>query len=418
MKKVGEIWKRFRDILQWSAKCHRDNLNSQRATTLTYYTLFAIVPLAALLFGLTKGFQLEMLLKESLCARFPNQETLFQWIYAFADNMLARTSGSVVAGIGIVVLLWSGYILADNVEASFAAIWNLPRRRNVIYRFNSYFTVLFLVPILMMALSSIDVWGRSLIRHFLEGSPNVGDMMIAWYNVFVSIFPSIITVAVFFLIYFFVPNTKVRWRPALLAAVLAGGIYQLTQGFFIIAQRKIFSYNQVYGSFAMLPLFLIWVQWAWQIVLWGAEVSFVTQTIDSGRFDLEMQKSNHFSTLLQQQLAVAKIIFCNIRENRGMTKREELQSRLGITETEITRAVEALKQAKLIDEIKKDKETGFLPTASSEITLFECISRLRGDDNCKWSTEIERECAHLKNAFTDLQEAEKTVSRDIKLHQL
>lgn len=418
MGKIGTLWKRFCDILKWSWTCHRDNLNSQRATTLTYYTLFAIVPLAALLFGVTKGFRLETILQESLCARFPNQQPMLQWIYTFAGNTLERTSGSVVAGIGIVVLLWSGYILADNVEASFAAIWNLPRRRSVIYRFNSYFTILFLAPILMMALSSIDVWGRSLIRHFLEERPGIGGMMIPWCKLSVSIFPILVTVAVFFLIYFFIPNTKVRWRPALLAAILAGVVYQLVQEFFIVAQRQIFSYNQVYGSFAVLPLFLIWVQWAWQIVLFGAEISFVTQTLDTGRFDLEVQKSNHFTTLLQQQLAVAKIIFCNIHENRGMTKRLELQDRLGITETEITRAVEALKQAELIAEIRKDKETGFLPTASSEITLFECICRLRGDGNCKWSEEIERECAGLKTAFKNLRRAEETVSNDIKLYQL
>ncbi|MCQ2352779.1 MAG: YihY/virulence factor BrkB family protein [Victivallaceae bacterium] len=409
---MGNLWKRFCDILKRSWTCYRDNLNSQRASTLAYCTLFAIVPLVALLFGITKGFRSETILQESLCARFPNQQPMLQWIYTFAGNTLERTSGSVVAGIGIVVLLWSGYILADTVETSFAAIWNLPRRRSVLYRFNSYFTILFLAPLLMMALSSIEVWGNSLICHFLEERPGIGSVMTPWYNLSVSFFPFLVTVAVFFLIYFFIPNTKVRWWPALLAAILAGCVYQLVQELYIIAQRKIFSYNQVFDNFAVLPLFLIWVQWAWQIVLFGAEISFVTQTLDTGRFD---QKPNHFTTLLQQQLAVAKIIFCNIHENRGMTKREELQTRLGITETEITRAVEALEQAKLI---AGDKETGFLPTASSEITLFECICRLRGDDSCKWSEEIERECAQLKNAFQDLQEAEKTVSNDIKLYQL
>ena len=106
--------------------------NSDRAVTLTYYTLFAIVPVAAMLFGVAKGFDLEIKLREVLTQKFSQHEDLLQWIYQFADTTLKQASGGIVAGIGIIALLWTVTWLAASIEGAFNAVWELPARRNIL----------------------------------------------------------------------------------------------------------------------------------------------------------------------------------------------------------------------------------------------------------------------------------------------
>lgn len=415
MNSIRELWERFRRILRLSAKCHRGNLNSARAVTLTYYTLFAIVPLAAMLFGITKGFQLEEKLRVGLIDRFPNQQMMMDKVFDFAANALEHTSGGIVAGIGIIVLLWSGFLLADNIEASFSSIWGLPRRRNLFHRFNSYFTVLFLLPILLIVLSSVSVVTHSALSHIdiRWGAPLIYGGSILSKGLSLTI-----TCGIFFLIYFFMPDTRVRWKSALLAAILAGIAYQVMQDLFLIIQKQIFSYNQVYGSFAVLPLFLIWVQWAWQIVLYGAEIGFVSQNLHTGLFDL--QKAAPASLKLQriQQLTVAKIILNNVAQNRGATSWMEIERRLGLAEVEIDRIIDVLIDAGIIEKIKKNKGTHFLPRIPANSSLYDCSVRLRNAGRNAIPGEMKKECAGLVDALGKCDKAEKEIAEKQILSEL
>ena len=276
---------RFFRVIAVAAKRYCLNQNSQRAVTLTYYSLFAIVPIAALLFGIAKGFDIENMLKEVLLEKFSTHQELMQLVYQFADTTLKQASGGVVAGAGIIVLIWTVVSLASNVENAFNSVWSLPQHRNLLRKFSDYVTVILLTPILLVVLSSAGMVANNLLKLMGEHLPVFAGITTIILDTALLLIPFALSCLLFTLIYFLVPNTRVKWRSALIAGLFTGIAYQLFQNAFIFLQKSIYSYNRIYGSFAVLPLFLVWVKISWQMVFFGAELSYAEQNIDSGKFD-------------------------------------------------------------------------------------------------------------------------------------
>ena len=400
MKKVWNIIKNFWRVLFLSVKCHSANQNSQRAVALTYYTLFAVVPVAALLFGIAKGFNLDDKLRTSLNNNFSNHGEVLEKIYGFADTTLARASGGIVAGIGIVVLLWTVLSLAGNIEKALNSAWGLACRRNILRRFSDYLTVMLLTPIVLVIVTSTDmVISRSL--HYIAASDQGLDVMLmTGFSIAGKLFSVILTGVVFFLIYYLAPNTKVRFKPALMAAVVAAIFYTGLQDGFVLLQKTIFRYNRVYGGFAVLPLFLVWLQFAWQIVLYGAEISYVAQNLKTGLFD--DSNSTPASMRLQrvQQLTIAKIIYGNLDINKGATSWQELEDRMGISAVEIDRGLDVLLDAGIISRVEEENGGSFLPALSPEkLTVAGCVARLASFGRNNVPPELRNESCRIENAL-------------------
>ncbi|MCQ2377942.1 MAG: YihY/virulence factor BrkB family protein [Victivallaceae bacterium] len=395
-------------IFYVSGKRHFSDLNGQRAMALTYYTLFAVVPLVALLFGIAKGFDLDEKLQIALNRHFANQQEILEWIYQFANTTLARASGGIVAGIGIMLLLWTVFSLAGHVEESVNAVWGMPPRRNLLRRFNDYVTILLIVPFILIVLTSTGVLARHVFESFVVTHPDLHFSMIECFNWLFNVVPTLLTCLIFFLLYFFTPNTRVRVLPALFSGFVAGIAYQAMQSGFVILQRQIFSYNHIYGSFAALPLFLIWLQWSWQIALFGVELCFVSQNIRTGLFDHENSRPASLRLQRIQQLAVAKIIFANVEANRGATDWVEIENRLGLSAVEIDRAVTALMEAGVIERTLSPNGISFLPAISStQSTLVDCLTLLDRHGRNDLSADLKKECGEIEKAFEILDATEK-----------
>ena len=279
-RELGPVGKLTR-LLWISGLRYTVDRNSLRAVALTYYTLFAVVPMLALAFGIAKGFELQKKLQEILVDKLANQREILEWIYQFADTTLRQTQGGIIAGAGVIVLLWTVMWLVNNVEKSFNAIWNLPPRGNLFRRFSDYLSLILITPFLIIVLSSAG----PVLRKLLDDGGRLGTAGTALFSLMSEIFPPLLICVTFSLIYFIAPNTKVKFRSAILGGIIGGLLFQLFQDGFIILQTSIYRYNKIYGSFAILPLFLVWLKLSWQIALFGAEVSFIHQHIGSGLFD-------------------------------------------------------------------------------------------------------------------------------------
>ena len=109
---------RVRRILWFSAKRYASDNHSQRAVALTYYTVFAIVPMAALLFGIAKGFDLDERLRNELGRQLYQHKEILEWVYKFADTTLKQAQGGIVAGVGVIALIWTVLSLASNVVST------------------------------------------------------------------------------------------------------------------------------------------------------------------------------------------------------------------------------------------------------------------------------------------------------------
>ena len=382
---------RAANILWISVRRYNNGGYAQSAVALTYYTLFAIVPLAALFFGIAKGFDMDVKLRAVLTERLSQHKELLEYVCRFADTTLKQARGGVVAGAGVAALFFAVIGLYSNIERALNAVWELPPRRNLLHRFSNYISCMVVIPMLMVMISSAGMF----LRSWAEQNSAAGFVA-------TRIMPLVLTSAIFFLIYLLTPNTRVRVLPALIAGAIAGIAFQVLQDVFVFMQRSIFRYNQLYGSFAALPLFMIWLRWSWEIALFGAELGFVMQHIDTGMFDSSACSpdiSIHSRRL--RELAVARNIYAKFYSGGGASTFGELGGTLNFPAVCLERELAALIAAKVICRVEDsgDAPAAYVPLQPAALTIAGCLRML--DDSGE-----EVAISELKDTETELLAAE------------
>jgi len=269
-----------------------------RASALTFYSLLSIVPVLAMAFGIAKGFGFEKMLETQLLEKLQGQEEIAQRVIVFSNSFLANTKGGVVAGIGVVLLFWTVIKVLGNIENSFNDIWGIKKARTFGRKLSDYLSIMLICPILLIMSSSVTVFFTSQITLIAERLSFFGPISgLIFFSL--KLLPYGVIWFLFSFIYMFMPNTKVSFKGALLAGVTAGTIYQLVQWAYIFFQIGVSKYNAIYGSFAALPLFLVWLQISWLVVLFGAEVSFAADNEETYEFEKDcLDASLRFRRLL------------------------------------------------------------------------------------------------------------------------
>lgn len=325
-----------------------------RASALTFYTLLSIVPVLAMAFGVAKGFGVEKLLQQQLMARLPGQEEVVGRIIAFAHSMLESTRGGLMAGVGLALLFWAVIRVLGNIEKSFNNIWGIREARSLGRRFSDYLSIMLISPMLLIMSGSATVFVTAHIRTMTEEVSLLG--MVSPFIFFLLRFvPYAAIWGLFTLVYVLLPNTRVRLVSGLVAGVVAGTIYQLAQWGYITFQVGMARYNAIYGSFAALPLFLIWLHISWLIVLFGAEVSFAHQNVEA--YELEpgsIRISNKFNRLLS--LLIAHTLVKDFFEERPPRTAPDLSRVLEIPIRLCRRILHQLVRSGILSEVKADQE--------------------------------------------------------------
>ena len=274
-----------------------------RASALTFYSLLSVVPVLALAFAIAKGFGFEKLLRQELIENLPKQEAILQQVLGFVESLLASTRGGLLAGIGIVALFWAVIKLLGNIEQSFNDIWKIKKARSYGRKFSDYLSLMLLAPVLFILASSATVFIATQVKEITQQIALLGYVSSVIFF-FLRLLPYVLIWVLFSFVYIFMPNTKVQWKSGILAGIIAGTMYQITQLIYIQFQVGVAKYNAIYGSFAALPLFFIWMQLSWLIVLLGALIAFAHQNIESYEYDREyLQVSPAFKRLLSLQVA-------------------------------------------------------------------------------------------------------------------
>lgn len=309
-----------------------------RSAALTFYTLMSIVPIAALVFGILKGFGVEVQFLESLHTNMPQYAEVIDTITEFANNMLSRTRGGIIIAIGLVVLLWAVLKVFGNIESAFNHIWEVHKSRSVTRKLSDYLTVVFIAPILWVASNSLAIYLKATITRYtgstiLEILYGLASLLAVW--------------TMFTFIYKVMPNTKVKLNSAINAGVVAGTIFQIFQVAYLIIQTEVTSYNAIYGSFAALPLFLMWMQISWHILFFGAELSFAYQNIYS--YEQEMQLQNlSYNTRLKVLISIFAQIINQFKNNNGATSSESIASTLRLPMRLVQELIYELETANLV----------------------------------------------------------------------
>ncbi len=258
------------EILSRVGERYFDKDFQQTACALTHRTLLAIVPFFAMMFAIARGFNVQNFLLDQLTQRFASQRDFIVRAVSFVDSYLEHTTDGVFIGVGIVALIVTLYFLLNAVERSFNTIWDCPER-TFARKFTDYTSILFWVPVLMIAAFGISVWIDSGIRSFFL-LPNISTIA----EIALRVLNFAIQVVVFTLLMKYMPNTNVRLRYALFSGVICSISFELLQMLFSFS-LYVSSYNAVYGSFAYIPLFLLWVQFSWLICLVGAQLASAAQ---------------------------------------------------------------------------------------------------------------------------------------------
>ena len=279
-----------------------DNLNV-RASALTYSILFAMIPLFALIIAIAKGFGVDKLIENSLQGTFIGQANLVPTVMGFVQRYLESTQGGLFIGIGIAILFGSVMNFFMQVERAFNSIWQVKKSRSLIHQFTTYFSAILIIPLLIVLSSGFSIYVNAILSHsyfFSVLSPVL--------RFGVKFIPYIINWIVFTIMYMVIPNTRVRFYNAMMAGILAGSAFQLFQILYINGQVYLSRFNVVYGSFAAIPLLLLWLQISCLIILLGAEISYASQNIKN--FDYEVDTKNissrykNFLTLFITHLVV------------------------------------------------------------------------------------------------------------------
>ncbi|MBR2476124.1 MAG: YihY/virulence factor BrkB family protein, partial [Bacteroidaceae bacterium] len=282
-RELTGLWRNLRklvSVIRITAKHFLDDELQLRASALTYNTMLAIVPILAILIAIAGGFGFEKIIESQILESFPAQRDALSTAFQFVDNYLKFSQSGIVIGIGVVFLLWTVISLLSNIEMTMNKIWQA-KERSLYHKINDYTSLFIILPILMILSSGTSV----LITTFLKDAEEMFGFITPLIYKLLELSPYFFTIVFFTVAYLLISNTKVKFKYAFIAGILCGIAFQLFQYLYLNGQIWVSKYNAIYGSFAFLPLLLLWMQLSWLIFLFGVLLSFSMQTADYGNED-------------------------------------------------------------------------------------------------------------------------------------
>lgn len=380
-----------------------------KASALTYNTLLAIVPILALIIAIGKGFGVQNSIENFVSSIFATNQELLPYIMNFVSNYLDQAHGGLFVGIGIAVLLWSVMSMFRQIENNFNDVWNVKKSRSFIRQFTTYFSLMLLVPVLIVIATSLSNMIDPYIEYMTQHTENI--FLSGVYKVLITLLPFFIYWILFTIIFIIIPNTKVGFMHALFAGIVAGTLFQIFQYLYITGQINLTKYNAVYGSFAFLPLLLFWLQISWVIVLYGAKLSYVSQNIAFHNFEKE---TKHISRRFKDYatIIVLKEIIVRFDNNESPVSDQDIANKYNIP-IKLTQDILALlTETNIVREtyIEHVNRKTYVPALDThKITLALLIERIEniGNENFKlknyeesnsiWQKMVEVKELHIKN---------------------
>ncbi len=366
-----------------------------KSSALTYFSLLSIVPVLAIAFAIAKGFNLEAYLERQLKELFKSNEAVFETSMDFAERMLDTTSGGLIAGISVVFLLYTVINLLTNIEDIFNDIFEIKKGRSLERKFTDYLSIVIAGPILIILSSSVNIFIVSQIKNLTESFEIINTIK-PLIHFLINLIPYVLFWVLFTLLYLVMPNTRVKVGAAMKAAVLAAVIYTITQWGYITFQVGVSRYNAIYGSFAALPLFLIWLQLSWMIVLLGAEFAFALQHVNTWEYDNERLR---MSQSLKKRMALMLVyhLVHNFEDGNTAYTADELSKKIQAPLRYVMQVLRELTEVGVVSQviISGKEDPGYQPGMdTSLLTVQYVINKLidsgLGNVHLKESAEREK----------------------------
>jgi len=392
-KKIDEIKK----MIYLIYRNYRDGETQILAISLTYYSLLAIFPVVALVLGITKGFGLDKIFIQKFFELWPGNNSFLKLIVDIAQKLLLSTESSILTGAGIVILIYSAVKVLIMLENSFNKIWKINKKRSLTRRVVDYIAIIFLGPIFFVLLSALN---SVMIEEIVKNFPNNAVLT----NLFIGFFGPATYIILFSYLFYLIPNTNVKIKPAIFAGIVTTALTFGWKLLFLLLQSSITKYNIIYGSLALIPIFLIWVQYVWVTILLGAQIAFSIQTSDEFLYSEKIEMP--IKVKREAGILILSLIIKNFVEKKEAFTYQKLTDRLGMEVFFVKEVLSDLEKMGFINEVFYDKNSDSqyqVAYSPESITIREFMK--------KFDT---KNIEHYENIFDNLNEEDRKLLEKIR----
>lgn len=252
-----------------------------QAVALSFFSTMSVVPFIAIMFAITGGLGLADKLKELLYAYFDNSQSTIDTILGFSDNIIQNAQSSAMGLVSSLMFAFIVIWMMLNVEKVFNNVWRVRKSRNIFKRLSFILALVILSPFVVMVFFA----GSFIYSNALEyiGLDYAG--LTAFKTLLTWLFFATVVSLTLSAMYKFIPNAKVKYRSAFQASIPAALVFTLVQYMYLETQVFVTRLSTVFGAFAAVPLFMVWINIGWFIILIGAELAYAFQNVDSYNID-------------------------------------------------------------------------------------------------------------------------------------
>ena len=349
--------------LNLSIRSFLDRGLQAKSMALTYSTVLAIVPAFALLVAIGRGFGLQNMITRELYVYFPSQSEAINTALGFVDHYLNQATQGIFVGAGIIFLLWTLISLLSYIEQSFNSIWDIKRDRAFLQQITDYIAICLIIPLLMLCSSGLSIF----VSAFAQDGPGA-PILTPLVNVILEISPLVLVWLAFSLSFCLIPNTKVNFKYAAISGAVCAISFQVLQLLFLNGQIYVSKYNAIYGSFAFLPLLLIWLQLSWLILLFGCVLTYSLQNVFAFNF---LGDLTQVSQQYMRKLSLVVITIVVHRFNKGLRPLSvnEISSEYDLPIRLVNRIVSKMHKGSLIYFVYEEKQVIGIAPARNIDTL-------------------------------------------------
>ena len=261
------------------------NLND-KAKSLTYSLIFAIVPILAMIVAVAKGFGVVDVIQAQLNKSFLGETNMVPTIMEMVERYLDTAQGGVFIGVGLLILLWAVYSFFQSVETVFNRIWNVKKSRSILRQVTTYIAIVVMIPVLIVCSAGINIFVHSTVEStiHIESLHHIFQTSGAQFLQFVMCW------LLFTIMYIAIPNTKVKFMSALIPGVIMGTLFQLLQMLSVYLIAMLSRTSIVYGAFATIPILMTWLQYTSLLILIGAEMSYAIQNNEEFEYEQDLNR--------------------------------------------------------------------------------------------------------------------------------
>lgn len=248
-----------------------------QAVALSFFSTMSVVPFVAIAFAITDGFGIAEYLKDFLYQYFNNSQQTIDMVLGFAQNIIDTAKSGAVGLVSALLFAWIVIWMMMSVEKVFNNVWRVQQPRNLLKRLSVIIAMLFVSPfIVFVFFGGTVVYSHALSYLGLDlESFTVVKTLTSW------ILFGMIASFTFSAMYKFIPNADVKYSEALRAAIPAGIAFALVNYMYLETQVMVTRMSGIFGAFAAVPLFMVWINIGWFIILIGSELSYAFQNVDN-----------------------------------------------------------------------------------------------------------------------------------------